>query len=92
MVTRNDFVARDREIEEVRAEIGADRLLYLTVEEMLEASRATATSVSGACTACFSGVYPTGDVSDCVAELEAERENSRRERRERREAVSRVDG
>ncbi len=80
MVTRKDFVARNRTVEEVRREIGADRLVYLTVDEMVGAARSVVPGRERFCAACFSGEYPTGDVSQYASELEAEREESRRQR------------
>ncbi|MBI4613537.1 MAG: amidophosphoribosyltransferase [Planctomycetes bacterium] len=86
MVTRKDFVARGREVEEIGREIGADRLVYLTLEEMLSAARSAVPGRTGFCTGCFSGKYPTGDVSEYAKNLEEERETMRRLRQ--LEAVS----
>ncbi len=74
MATKREFVARDRSIEEVRKEIGCDYLLYQKVEDMVD----TLTAVGGGerefCKACFTGDYPTGDITErMLADIEEDR-------------------
>ena len=52
--TREQLLAADRSIEEIRAFIGADSLEYLSVDALYKAS-----GRSQLCTACFDGKYPT---------------------------------
>ena len=52
--TREQLLAADRSIEEIRAFIGADSLEYLSVDALYRAS-----GRSQLCTACFDGKYPT---------------------------------
>ncbi|RMH04965.1 MAG: amidophosphoribosyltransferase [Planctomycetota bacterium] len=77
MATKDDFVARGREIEEVRREIGADHLEYLELERMVEAARAGNPAITGFCTGCFTGRYPTADAAEHLEALAAERAAAR---------------
>ncbi len=63
MSTRREFVAKNRSPEEVAAIIGADYVLYQTLEDLEEATREGNSDVHQFCNACFSGEYPTGDVT-----------------------------
>lgn len=77
MATKEDFVAAGRTIEEVRTEIGADRLVYLDLERMVAAGRAGNAAIGDFCTGCFTGKYPTLDAEEHLAALSAERTASR---------------
>jgi len=55
MSTRNELVASDLSVEEVRAFVGADSLGYLGLEGLV---RATGAEPDGFCRACFDGDYP----------------------------------
>lgn len=75
MSTRREFVARDRTHEEVAREIGADAVVYQTLEDLLDSVReASDGKVGPMCDACFSGNYPTGDITDeMLLQIETER-------------------
>ncbi|MGE0432977.1 MAG: amidophosphoribosyltransferase [Planctomycetota bacterium] len=74
MSTKRDFIARDRSTDEVRDMVGADYLLYQSIEDMVEATRPSDDGKPEFCTACFTGEYPTGDVpADVLAHFEAAR-------------------
>ncbi len=77
MATKDDFIARGRSVEQVRAEIGADHLLYLDLERMIAAGRGRSTVVDEFCTGCFTGHYPTPDADEHLAALSAERASMR---------------
>lgn len=49
----NDFIANDHTIDEIREELGADSLGFLSIEGLLESLGGT-----DFCTGCFSGIYP----------------------------------
>lgn len=49
-----DLIAHNRTVEEIRREVGADSLTYLSLEGMMRAVG----SVDGYCQACFTGKYP----------------------------------
>ena len=74
MSTRREFVARDRTHEEVAREIGADAVIYQTLDDLLHAVRDGTPEMKQMCTACFSGNYPTGDVTpEVLLQIEQER-------------------
>ena len=63
MSTRREFVARDRTHDEVAREIGADAVIYQTLDDLTGSVLEAQTAVERMCTACFSGEYPTGDIT-----------------------------
>ena len=74
MSTRREFVARDRTHEEVAREIGADAVIYQTLDDLVGAVRDARPDMTKMCAACFSGSYPTGDVTpDVLLQIEQER-------------------
>ena len=64
MPTAEELIAHDRSIEEIRAFIGADRLVYQDVDAMKRVVRALAPQLDGFEASCFDGRYVTGDVSE----------------------------
>jgi amidophosphoribosyltransferase len=64
MSTKREFVARGRTHEEIAKELGADFVLYQTLEEMEDAVRTAGNKNLEFCKACFEGVYPTGDITE----------------------------
>ncbi|MCX6043604.1 MAG: amidophosphoribosyltransferase [Chloroflexi bacterium] len=59
MATRKELIANKLTIDEIRQQIGADSLAFLSLEGMLAAMEETQEpSQCGHCTACFSGRYP----------------------------------
>lgn len=74
MATRGELVAKTHSIPEIREFIGADELIYQTLEGMVEA---VGRSRIGFCTACFSGEYPTRPTLKTLARIEAERQSWR---------------
>lgn len=74
MATRQELVARDREVEAVCAKIGADFMIYQDLDDLVEAARAGNPRVQHFCTACFSGDYPTRDITpEMFTAIERER-------------------
>ena len=74
MSTRREFVARDRTHAEVAAELGADAVIYQTLDDLVGAVTEQAPRIKRMCTACFSGDYPTGDItSKMLLQIEDER-------------------
>jgi len=66
MSTKREFIARDKQIEEVAKEIGCDFLLFQTVDDMEAAVRDAGAEGFEFCKACFVGKYPTGDITDAM--------------------------
>lgn len=58
--SREELIASDKSVEEIRQIIGADSLIFLSVEGMLKAlGREQSGGMKGSCLACFTGKYPT---------------------------------
>lgn len=58
--TKEELIASDKSVEEIRQLIGADSLTFLSVEGMLEAiGKQDHGETSGYCLGCFTGKYPT---------------------------------
>jgi len=70
MQTRGEFIARDKSVDEIRRSIGADALVYQTVEGLI---KGVGKGADGFCTACFTGAYPTEIPSEFMARIEADR-------------------
>ena len=74
MATKREFIARDRTDEEIAKELGADAVVYQTVEQMEEAVRASSKTDLKFCKACFEGTYPTGDITEeMLGDIEQDR-------------------
>lgn len=74
MATKREFIARDRTDEEIATEIGADAVVYQTVDQMEEAVRASGNGDLQFCKACFEGEYPTGDITEqMLSDIEKDR-------------------
>ncbi len=78
MATKTEFIANGYETSEIADLLEADHVLYLDREAMNEAARVGNPGVEHFCNACFTGDYPTGDITSNVIErIGAERTNSR---------------
>jgi len=55
MPDKKAFIANEQDVEEIRKQIEADTLGYLSVENMI---KATGLDENSFCTACFTGKYP----------------------------------
>ncbi|MDH3783930.1 MAG: amidophosphoribosyltransferase [Acidobacteriota bacterium] len=74
MSTRREFVARDRTHEQVAEQIGADAVLYQGLDDLLDSVREGSSRITNMCSACFSGNYPTGDITpETLLRIENER-------------------
>lgn len=74
MSTRTEFVARERTPEEVSRVLDADLVIYQDLEDLEAATLAGNPKLSAMCNACFTGVYPTGDVTpEMLTAIETER-------------------
>jgi len=74
MPTSSELVAYNRSVEEVRAIIGCDALIYQDVDAMKTAIGSLNTAIKGFDASCFDGVYVTGDIGIAdIARLSAAR-------------------
>ncbi|MBL0420207.1 amidophosphoribosyltransferase [Ramlibacter sp. AW1] len=62
MPTREELVAHGRSVDEVRALIGCDALIYQDVDGMKRAIGSLNPALNGFDASCFDGVYVTGDI------------------------------
>ncbi|HSC47794.1 MAG TPA: amidophosphoribosyltransferase, partial [Gammaproteobacteria bacterium] len=82
MPTANELIAHDRSPEEVARFIGADRLIYQELSDLIDAVRRGNPRIQRFDTSVFSGEYVTGDVSrDYLASLELERSDEAKQKR-----------
>ena len=69
----SELIATGRTLDEMRDEIGADSLSFLSIDGMLEANgRSSEMKNCGQCLACFTGEYPTDIYSDTAMPHEKE--------------------
>ena len=74
MPAPNELIAHKRSIDEVAAIIGADRLIYQELDDLIDAARRGNPQVERFDVSCFDGHYVTGTVTDGhLAEVEARR-------------------
>ncbi|MGI9135381.1 MAG: amidophosphoribosyltransferase, partial [Rhodoferax sp.] len=77
MPTSSELVAHNRSVEEIRALIGCDALIYQDVEGMKKAIGMLNPAIAGFDASCFDGVYVTGDITAAdIARLNAVRPGS----------------
>lgn len=76
MQTRTEFIARDRDVDQIAKKIKADKVIYQSLENLKKAVRMANPDLKHFCAACFSGKYPTGDVTpELLDSIEKERES-----------------
>ncbi len=56
--SRAELISSEHDVEQIRAEIGADSLAFISADGMLEALRSCNSSQFGYCKGCFTGEYP----------------------------------
>ncbi len=56
--TKEELISSGHDVEEIRKEIGADSLAFISVDGMFEALRACNPEQYGFCKGCFTGEYP----------------------------------
>jgi amidophosphoribosyltransferase len=74
MPATKEFIAHGRSVDEVAQEIGADRLIYQDLNDLIDAVRQENPDVAEFDCSCFNGIYITGDVKSAyLEELETRR-------------------
>lgn len=63
MASKREFIASGKSVEEIARSLDVDHLVYLELESMNDAARTGNTKIQRFCNACFTGEYPTGDVT-----------------------------
>jgi amidophosphoribosyltransferase len=80
MQTRSEFLARREKTDDrIAKAIGAEAVVYMTLDDMVTAVRGPTKRVKQFCMACMDGNYPTGDVTpDMLRTIESERTRASR--------------
>jgi amidophosphoribosyltransferase len=74
MQTKTEFVARDADFEQIAQKIGADKVIYQTLDSLQKAVQLGNSRLTHFCGACFDGIYPTGDITpEILQTIERER-------------------
>jgi amidophosphoribosyltransferase len=74
MQTKIEFVARGADEATVAKRIGADKVIYQSLDSLKKAVKLENPKLGEFCAACFDGIYPTGDISpELLKEIEDER-------------------
>ncbi len=82
MPAASELIASGRSLEEIRAFIGADWLIYQDLEDLVAACRHDDAEITEFDTSCFSGEYVTGDVTrEYLQRLQLERSDEAKARR-----------
>ncbi len=98
MPTKEELIAHDRTVEEIRQFIGADALIYQDVDAMKRVVAQLNPAIAGFEASCFDGQYITGDVSAADFEAiqtqrtEARKDDDEGEARTRLTLQSRAEG
>lgn len=83
MQTVSEFIASDSDPEQVAKKIKADKVMYQSLDSLKEAVRLENPELTDFCGACFSGEYPTGDITpDVLEKIEKERDDIHRKQLE----------
>lgn len=82
MPAAHELIAHGRTEEEVREAIGADRLIYQDIEDLIDAVGKGNSDINQFDTSCFTREYITGDIDDAYLErIEIQRNDNAREQR-----------
>jgi amidophosphoribosyltransferase len=77
MPTRSELIAHNRDDEQIREAIGADQLVYQSIEDMKRAVTDVAPHINSFEASCFDGHYITGDVTpEYLDHIEFKRQHS----------------
>jgi amidophosphoribosyltransferase len=78
MQTKGEFIAADSTAEQIARKINADMVVYQDLKAMEEAVGSQNKKIKNFCKACFTGIYPTRDVSKSILkEIANERDTSK---------------
>ena len=69
MPSPSELVAHNRNAQQICDEIGADKLIYLDLEDLVKAAHKGNKAITQFDTSCFNGEYITGDIDDNYLEM-----------------------
>ncbi|MEM7284172.1 MAG: amidophosphoribosyltransferase, partial [Pseudomonadota bacterium] len=82
MPAAHELVGHGRTEEEIAEQIGADRLFYQNLSDLVDSCDYEESTISEFDTSCFSGVYVTGDItSDYLDQIERIRNDAAKQKR-----------
>jgi len=81
MPAPSELIASGRCVEEIRQKLGADRLIYQELDDLVKACQEGNTSITEFDTSCFSGEYVTGVSQDYLDDLQYARSDQEKARR-----------
>jgi len=91
MPTAKELIAHDKSPDEVAEFIGADKLIYQDLPDLVEAVRRGNPRIQRFDTSVFSGEYITGDVTrDYLDSLEQERSDEAKQKRNKNERIAKI--
>lgn len=64
MPTKKDFIANQLDIDGICKMMGADKLFYQTLDDLIDAAKEGNPDIKKFCSACFNGDYITGDITE----------------------------
>jgi len=78
MQTKTEFVARNANLDQIAKRIGADKVIYQSLESLEKAVKMGNEKLENFCGACFNGIYPTGDVTpELLKSIEKDRKTAK---------------
>ena len=82
MPTSEELIAYDKSVDEICALVGADKLIYQDLDDLVESVRKGNPEIREVDLSCFNGEYVTGDVSDSyLSRVEAQRSDDAKTKR-----------
>jgi amidophosphoribosyltransferase len=91
MPSGKELIAYDKTEEEVAKFIGADKLIYQDLNDLIDAVRRGNPRIQRFDTSVFTGEYVTGDVTpDYLASLEQERSDEAKQKRGQSERIAKI--
>ncbi len=81
MPVASELIAYNRTVDEIAAAIGADKIIFQDLDDLVDAVGQGNSKITGFDTSCFSGEYITGDVSaEFLSQQELERSDTAKEK------------
>ena len=78
MPSSKELVAHERSVTEIAKDIGVDRLIYQSIEDLIQGCKELNSDIQRFETSCFTGEYVTGDVTtEYLRSLEVERNDEK---------------
>jgi amidophosphoribosyltransferase len=80
MASNKEFIAHNRTTEEICAQIGADKLIYQELDDLIECVKIGNPNITRFDCSCFDGKYVSGDISsEYLQQLEEKRADNKKQ-------------